>query len=257
MTANRAIRIAAQRTQGLWGPITVFGARYEHQRTRAIRITSITLASVYHVLLFLGFFRSLQPWCFSYWEFPWSFWVFLHILQQCKDFKGSEGWKILDVLEFFGASKIPRKRRLAFTAITIAGPHLNPITINPVIRMSRLGPFFCPRDSEAQSEQFRARSLQPLFWSTEWASDEAPRHHLCEVKFFPKLTSDRLALTWPGLIRCNWIARFRPSQVVIRGRRYTQTQTRTSAKQIFAHALPPPLFALPPICLSNLRSSMQ
>ena len=41
--------------------------------------------------------------------------------------------------------------------------HLNPVTINPVIRMSRLGPFFCPRDSELLSEQFRARSLQPLF----------------------------------------------------------------------------------------------
>ena len=43
------------------------------------------------------------------------------------------------------------------------GLHLNPLTINPVIRMSRLGPFFCPRDSEALSEQFRARSLQHLF----------------------------------------------------------------------------------------------
>ena len=43
------------------------------------------------------------------------------------------------------------------------GPHLNPVTINPVIRISRLGPFFSPRDSEALSEQFRARSLQPLF----------------------------------------------------------------------------------------------
>ena len=42
------------------------------------------------------------------------------------------------------------------------GPHLNPVTINPVIRI-RLGPFFCPRDSEALSEQFQARSLQPLF----------------------------------------------------------------------------------------------
>ena len=42
------------------------------------------------------------------------------------------------------------------------GPHLNPVTINPVIRMSCLGPFFCPRDSEALSEQFRSRSLQPL-----------------------------------------------------------------------------------------------
>ena len=34
---------------------------------------------------------------------------------------------------------------------------------HPVIRMSRLGPVFCSRDSEVLSEQFRARSLQPLF----------------------------------------------------------------------------------------------
>ena len=28
-------------------------------------------------------------------------------------------------------------------------PHLNPVTMNPVIRISFLGQFFCPRDSEA------------------------------------------------------------------------------------------------------------
>ena len=61
--------------------------------------------------------------------------------------------------------------------------HLNPVTINPVIRMSHLGPFFCPRDSELLSEQSRARSLQPLFWSAEWASEEAPSDHPWEVKF--------------------------------------------------------------------------
>ena len=47
MNANRAIRIAAQRTQGLWGLVSVFrgGWRYDCQRTLAIRIAAITLAS--------------------------------------------------------------------------------------------------------------------------------------------------------------------------------------------------------------------
>ena len=46
MNANRAIRIAAQRTQGLWGLISLFwGGRYDRQRTLAIRIAAVTLAS--------------------------------------------------------------------------------------------------------------------------------------------------------------------------------------------------------------------
>ena len=44
--ANRAIRIAAQRTQGLRGPNSVFlRGRYDRQRTLVIRIAAITLAS--------------------------------------------------------------------------------------------------------------------------------------------------------------------------------------------------------------------
>ena len=39
------------------------------------------------------------------------------------------------------------------------GPHLNPVTMNPVIRMSCLGPFLLVR---GMSEQFRARSPKPL-----------------------------------------------------------------------------------------------
>ena len=44
--------------------------------------------------------------------------------------------------------------------------------------------FQCPhlRISDL-SEQFRARTLQPLFWSAEWTSEEAPRDHPWEVKF--------------------------------------------------------------------------
>ena len=45
MNANRAIRIAAQRTQGYEDQILCFGWRYELQRTLAIRIAAITLAS--------------------------------------------------------------------------------------------------------------------------------------------------------------------------------------------------------------------
>ena len=45
MNANYAIRIAAQQTQGLLGPISVFSRRYDRQRTLAIRIAAITLAS--------------------------------------------------------------------------------------------------------------------------------------------------------------------------------------------------------------------
>ena len=46
MNANRAIRIAAQRTQGLQGPISLFSVgRYDRQRTLVIRIAAITLAS--------------------------------------------------------------------------------------------------------------------------------------------------------------------------------------------------------------------
>ena len=44
MNANRAIRIAAQRTQGLWGPNPVFWGGHMSS-TLAIRITAITLAS--------------------------------------------------------------------------------------------------------------------------------------------------------------------------------------------------------------------
>ena len=43
--ANRAIRIAVQRTQGLRGPVSVFRGRYDRQRTLVIRIAAITLAS--------------------------------------------------------------------------------------------------------------------------------------------------------------------------------------------------------------------
>ena len=42
---NRAIQIATERTQGLRGLISVFWGRYEHQRSLAIRIAAITLAS--------------------------------------------------------------------------------------------------------------------------------------------------------------------------------------------------------------------
>ena len=45
MHANRAIRIAAQRTLGLRRLTSVFGGRYDRQRTLAIRIAAITLAS--------------------------------------------------------------------------------------------------------------------------------------------------------------------------------------------------------------------
>ena len=45
MNANRASRIAAQRTQGLWGLISVFRGRHDRQRTLAIRIAAVTLAS--------------------------------------------------------------------------------------------------------------------------------------------------------------------------------------------------------------------
>ena len=45
MNANRAIRIAAQRTQGLQDQILCFGGRYELQRTLAIQVAAITLAS--------------------------------------------------------------------------------------------------------------------------------------------------------------------------------------------------------------------
>ena len=45
MNANCAIRIAAQRTQGLWGPISVFWGEHERQRTLPIRIAAVTLTS--------------------------------------------------------------------------------------------------------------------------------------------------------------------------------------------------------------------
>ena len=40
-----SIRIAVQRTRGLWGPNSVFWGRYEHQRALVVRIAVITLAS--------------------------------------------------------------------------------------------------------------------------------------------------------------------------------------------------------------------
>ena len=49
--------------------------------------------------------------------------------------------------------------------------HLNPIATNSVIRMSRLGPFFCPRDSELLSEQPGA--CNPCFE----AQNGRPRKH--------------------------------------------------------------------------------
>ena len=39
---------------------------------------------------------------------------------------------------------------------------LRAVTINTVIRMSRLGPFFCPRDYEALSEQFLSQEPATL-----------------------------------------------------------------------------------------------
>ena len=56
-----------------------------------------------------------------------------------------------------------RSERMGSGKRSVDWLHLNPVTINPVIRMSRLGPFFCPRNSELLSEQFRDRSLQPFF----------------------------------------------------------------------------------------------
>ena len=53
---------------------------------------------------------------------------------------------------------------------------------NPVICMARLGPYFCPRDSEALSEQFGARSLQPLFWG---AQNGRPKKHPGTTRFVP------------------------------------------------------------------------
>ena len=43
------------------------------------------------------------------------------------------------------------------------GPQLNPVTVNPVIRMFCLGPFICPRDSEAFPSNSEPGAYNPLF----------------------------------------------------------------------------------------------
>ena len=62
-----------------------------------------------------------------------------------------------------GLTKVPARAPkiipLKYISVRTNGPHLNPVTLKPVIHVSRLGPFFCPRDSKALSEQF----LHPLF----------------------------------------------------------------------------------------------
>ena len=54
---------------------------------------------------------------------------------------------------------------LNFTSLQSSrfGPHLNPVTINPVIRMSCLGRFFCPRDSKACPSNSEPGAYNPLF----------------------------------------------------------------------------------------------
>ena len=83
-----------------------------------------------------------------------------------RSFPGHEVHKLLSGVKTGGQSgwpdKLVPKKCLSVSDFHL-GPHLNPVTINPVIRMSRLGPLFCPKNSEALSEQFRTESLPPLF----------------------------------------------------------------------------------------------
>ena len=91
-----------------------------------------------------------------------------HMSERCRHAKGSGNSKQLLLQRGRGVTE--RSRTISSLNY---GPHLNPVTINPIICMSHLGPFFCPRDSEALSEQFRAKGLQPCFE----AQNGRPRKH--------------------------------------------------------------------------------
>ena len=59
MNAKCTIRIAAQRTQGLRGPISVFWGTYDRQRMPAIRITAVTFAIASAITI--ARFRQSKP----------------------------------------------------------------------------------------------------------------------------------------------------------------------------------------------------
>ena len=84
--------------------------------------------------------------------------------------------------------------RTCWAVFFFFGSHLlNPVTINPVIRMSCLGPVFCPRNSKAfPNSEPGAYNL--LFRSAECPPDKAPQGPPLRGQTPLKWTSDRTKL---------------------------------------------------------------